>query len=219
MFWILGVCAVAILLAGGWMLNRAINRRAIPPVASQKTSASSRMRIVPFTNLAGGVWDPAFSPDAGQIAFFWDGEGPGNGDLYVQRVGGDRPLRLTHSGSGFQRFPAWSPDGNSIAFLRCDDNGGAALIVPALGGPERKITEVACPSGFLGHLSWTSDGKSLVLADRCVADGPSGVVVFSMDTGVKHCLTAPPAVEVGDFDPTLSLTSKPSHSSVRRHRE
>lgn len=203
-FWAFGAGAVAILLAGGWMLERAIINRASAPKASQNASASSRMRIVPFTNLAGGVWDPAFSPDARQIAFFWDGEDPGNGDLYVQRVGGDRPLRLTHSGSGFQRFPTWSPDGNSIAFLRCDDNGGAVLTVPALGGPERKVTEVACPYGSMGHLSWTSDGKSLIFADRCVVDGPSGVVVFSMDTGVKHCLTAPSAVEEGDFDPILS---------------
>ena len=204
LFWMLGLGAVAILLAGGWKLDRAINRHARTPMASQKTSASSRMHIVPFTNLAGGVWDPSFSPDAGQIAFFWDGEDPGNGDLYVQRVGGDRPLRLTHSGSGFQRFPAWSPDGNSIAFLRCDDNGGSALIVPALGGSERKVTEVACPYGSVGHISWSSDGKSLIFADRCAANGPSGVVVFSMSTGIKHCLTAPPAVEEGDFDPILS---------------
>jgi Tol biopolymer transport system component/DNA-binding winged helix-turn-helix (wHTH) protein len=203
-FWTLGVGAVAVLLAGGWMLERAVIKRPSVTMASQKSSASSQMRIVPFTNLAGGVWDPAFSPDAKQIAFFWDGEDPGNGDLYVQRVGGDGPLRLTHSTSGFQRSPAWSPDGNEIAFLRCDDKGGVALIVPVLGGPERKITEVSCPSGFLGHLNWTSDGMSLVLADRCVANGPSGVVVFSMDTGVRHCLTAPPPVELGDFDPILS---------------
>jgi Tol biopolymer transport system component/DNA-binding winged helix-turn-helix (wHTH) protein len=204
MFFSVASGAVAILLAGGWMLNRAIIERAQAPMASQKDLASAQMRIVPFTNLSGQVWDPAFSPDARQIAFFWDGEDKGNGDLYVQRVGGDRPLRLTNSGSGFQRFPAWSPDGNSIAFLRCDDNGGSALIVPALGGPERRVTDVACPYGSVGHLNWTSDGESLILADRCVTNGPSGVVVFSMVTGAKHCLTAPPVVEEGDFDPILS---------------
>ena len=187
MFWAVGAGIVAILLTGGWMLNRAIIERAKASTASKKDLASAQMRIVPFTNLSGQVWDPAFSPDARQIAFFWDGEDKGNGDLYVQRVGGDRPLRLTNSGSGFQRFPAWSPDGNSIAFLRCDDNGGAALIVPALGGPERRVTDVACPYGSVGHLNWTSDGESLILADRCVANGPSGVVVFSMVTGAKHC--------------------------------
>lgn len=204
MFWMLVVGAVAILLAGGWMLKRNIINLGGTSKSGQNALASPQMRIVPFTNLSGGVWDPSFSPDARQIAFFWDGEDPGNGDLYVQRVGGDQPLRLTHSGSGFQRFPAWSPDGNEIAFLRCDDNGGAALIVPALGGPERKVTEIACPSGFIGHLNWTADGKSLILADRCVVNAPSGVVVFSMATGEKHCLTAPPVVELGDFDPILS---------------
>ena len=97
MFWVLVVGAVAILLAGGWMLKRTIINRGGTSKSGQNALASPQMRIVPFTNLSGGVWDPSFSPDARQIAFFWDGEDPGNGDLYVQRVGGDRPLRLTHS--------------------------------------------------------------------------------------------------------------------------
>jgi Tol biopolymer transport system component len=78
-------------------------------------------------------------------------------------------------------------------------------IVPALGGPERKITEVACPYGNVGYLNWASDGKSLVLADRCLPGGAIGVVVFSMETGAKRCLTAPPFGEgQSDALPVLS---------------
>jgi Tol biopolymer transport system component/DNA-binding winged helix-turn-helix (wHTH) protein len=198
----------AFLLAGGWILNRAITSRAAAKVATNPSPIavpSSRMRTVPLTNLSGAVWSPAFSPDAKQIAFFWDGENPGRGDLYVQLVGADKPLRLTHNRSGFSGSPAWSPDGQEIAFGRCDDSGGKVYIVPALGGPERKITEVACPYNSVGNLNWTSDGKSMVLADPCVPGGAIGVVVFSMETGAKRCVTAPSLGEgQSDFSPVLS---------------
>ena len=201
---VLLLAIAALLLPGGLILRRWITSRAATnpsPIAAP----SSRMRTVPLTNLSGAVWAPAFSPDARQVAFTWDGEGPGQGDLYVQLVGGDKPLRLTHSSTGFTSYSAWSPDGREIAFGRCDDNGGSVYIVPALGGPERKITEVACPYGNVGSLNWTSNGKSLVFADRCVPGGPIGVVVFSMETGAKRCLTAPPLGEgQSDSSPALS---------------
>ena len=130
---------------------------------------------------------------------------PGKGDLYVQLVGGQLPLRLTHTRSEYMNPPTWSPDGREIAFGRCDDNGGAVWVVPALGGPERKITDVSCPYGFIAPISWTSDGRYLVLADSCVAKGPIGIVVFSMETGVKRCLVDLLKGEgLGDTGPLLS---------------
>jgi Tol biopolymer transport system component/DNA-binding winged helix-turn-helix (wHTH) protein len=203
---VFGLAIAALLLIGAWTLRRSVSRAATEATNPRAdTALSSRMRAVPLTNLSGAVWSPAFSPDAKQIAFIWDGENPGRGDLYVQLVGGDKPLRLTHNRSGFSRSPAWSPDGQEIAFGRCDDSGGEVYIVPALGGPERKITEVACPYGNVGYLNWTSDGKSLVLADRCLPGGAIGVVVFSMETGAKRCLTAPPFGEgQSDALPVLS---------------
>jgi Tol biopolymer transport system component/serine/threonine protein kinase len=202
------VCAIV----AGWVLVRSLTSRGMA-VRTAKSgighSPSATMRIVPLTSLPGIAWDPAFSPDSKQIAFFWNGENPVKSDLYVQLVGGDKPLRLTHtSSSGPLHSPAWSPDGREIAFARCDDNGGAIFVVPALGGPERKLTDVVCTLGDVGYPNWTSDGKSLVLSDRCVPDGPKGIVVFSLETGEKRCLTAPPPGNVGDCDPTLSPDQK-----------
>lgn len=202
---VVALAAVVLLLAAGWIMEHSLSSRAVKAPSPKPGTLSSRIRTVLLTNLSGAVWSPAFSPDAKQIAFIWDGENPGRGDLYVQLVGGDKPLRLTHNRTGFSGFPAWSPDGQNIAFGRCDDSGGTVYIVPALGGPEHKITEVACPFGNVGVLSWTSDGKSLVLADHCVPRGSIGVVVFSMETGAKRCLTAPPLGEgQSDSNPTLS---------------
>jgi serine/threonine protein kinase/sugar lactone lactonase YvrE len=208
------VVALAVLLCavGGWLIERSLTSRSMAARAAKSEaghSTSASMRIVPLTSLPGMAWNPAFSPDAKQIAFFWNADNPTKTDLYVQLVGGDKPLRLTHTiSSGPARSPAWSPDGREIAFARCDDNGGAIFVVPALGGPERKLTDVVCTLGDVGFPNWTADGKSLVLSDRCVPDGPKGIVVFSLQTGEKRCLTAPPPGNVGDYDPILSPDQK-----------
>jgi len=166
------------------------------------------LRITQLTSLPGNYGSPTFSPDGKQIAFIWDGENPVRGDLYVQLVGGEKPLRLTHTGTGYVCCADWSPDGRQITFGRCDDNGGAVFTVPALGGSERKLTDAVCQFGNAGYAKWTSDGKSLVLADRCTPDASSGIVVFSLATGEKRCLHPAPAYEVGDSGPILSPDQK-----------
>jgi Tol biopolymer transport system component len=104
----------------------------------------------------------------------------------VQLVGGERPLRLTHTQSGYICCADWSPDGQEIAFGRCTDDGGGVYVVPALGGVERKLTDVACSFGAAGQAKWTADGKSLVLVDGCAPANPPGIILFSIATGEKH---------------------------------
>jgi Tol biopolymer transport system component/DNA-binding winged helix-turn-helix (wHTH) protein len=201
---LIGLSLLAILAATllGYRVLRARAKQTPPK------SQFSNMRITQLTSLPGEYWDPAFSPDGKQIAFIWDGENPVKGDLYVQLVGGQRPLRLTHTSTGHVCCADWSPDGRQIAFGRCDDNGGGVFTVPALGGSERKLTDAACQYGFAGYAKWTADGKSLVLADRCTPDTPPGIMVFSLETGEKRCLHSPPAYDGGDSGPILSPDQK-----------
>jgi Tol biopolymer transport system component/DNA-binding winged helix-turn-helix (wHTH) protein len=207
------IAATLVVLVAGFMFYRAVSNRdararhTIQP--ANAATGSSPMRTVRLTNLPGEVWGPAFSPDGEKIAFIWNGENPIRGDLYVQLVGSERPLRLTHTDHGFVCCANWSPDGRVIVFGRCDDNGGGVFVVPTLGGPERKLTDVVCPFGDSGYPKWIADGKSLLLADRCTPDGPRGLVVFSLETGEKRCLTAPPLYsEQGDSEPVLSPDGK-----------
>ena len=213
------IAAALAILSTGLLVYRAVGNRnasgrGVQP--ANATAASSRMRTVPLTSLPGWVKDPAFSPDGEKIAFIWNGENPVRGDLYVQLVGGERPLRLTYTGSGFICCADWSPDGRQIAFGRCDDNGGGVFIVPVLGGPERRLTEVVCPFGDAGYPKWMADGRSLVLADRCTPDGPRGLVMFSLETGEKRCLTAPPLYS--DYgDSVLALSPDRKTVAFLRH--
>jgi DNA-binding winged helix-turn-helix (wHTH) protein len=134
----IGVALIAALLTA-FLLHRAVsNRGSAPGQIRFSKPTSSRMRVVQLTNLPGVYSCPAFSPNGEQIAFVWDGENPVRGDLYVQFVGGDRPLRLTHTRSGFVCCADWSPDGREIAFGRCDDNGGGVFIVPLSVVPDAK---------------------------------------------------------------------------------
>jgi Tol biopolymer transport system component/DNA-binding winged helix-turn-helix (wHTH) protein len=197
-----GLALLILIAATAFLVHRAIREPAGHDPAAPV--ASSHTRIVPLTSLPGVVWNPAFSPDGKQIAFFWDGDIPTKGDLYVQLVAGGDPLRLTHTHTGFVCCADWSPDGRVIAFGRCDDTGGGIFVVPALGGAERKLTEVTCPFGNAGYPKWTADGNSLVLADRCSPNSPRALMIYSLRTGEKRCLTTPPFASFGDTEPALS---------------
>ncbi|WP_353063682.1 winged helix-turn-helix domain-containing protein [Tunturibacter psychrotolerans] len=199
-FHILGtiVCVVIIVFVAGWIL-RARNHR-----SEHVSRTSARMQMVPILSLPGRVSDPALSPNAEEIAFTWDGENAVRGDVYVHLIGGEKPLRLTHTESGFTCCASWSPNGHQIAFGRCDDSGGAVFVVPALGGAERRVTSVACIYGNAGWPIWTADGKSLVIADHCAPEGAIGIVLFSLATGEKQCLSHPETGDRGDRSPVLS---------------
>jgi serine/threonine protein kinase/Tol biopolymer transport system component len=203
---IFAIAAVALLI---WVGERVADRR------TAASGGARHFRVVPITSLPGAVGTPALSPDGKQVAFFWEPEGREVGDwagliqeksgLYIQLVSGSEPLRLTNPKGGFVGHAAWSPDGREIAFGRCDDDGGAIYTVSALGGPEHKVTDVICMfGGGGGGVNWTPDGKALVLVDRCGSEQIGAIVVFSSETGQKHCITAPPPGSVTDLSPVLS---------------
>jgi Tol biopolymer transport system component len=202
---IFAITAVALLI---WAAERIAYRR------KAASGGTPHFRVVPVTNLPGAAGAPALSPDGKQVAFFWEPEGREVGDwaglnqersgLYVQLVAGSEPLRLTNPKGGFVGHAAWSPDGREIAFGRCDDDGGAIYTISALGGPEHKVTAVICLFGNAGYVNWTQDGKALVLVDRCGSGQIGAIVSFSLETGQKHCITAPPPGNVTDLGPVLS---------------
>jgi Tol biopolymer transport system component/DNA-binding winged helix-turn-helix (wHTH) protein len=184
---IASIVALVLLAAVGEL----IFQRARPDhsTAQQPGSDFTNFQIVPVTSALGEPEFPAFSPDGREIAFIWDGPKRERYDVYAQLVGTDIPLRLTYSKSGLLGAPAWSPDGREIAFIRCDGINDGLYAVPALGGSERKLTSVGCLHTLPSQLTWLPDGKGMLMIDTCSAEESFGVVVFSLATGKKECLT------------------------------
>jgi Tol biopolymer transport system component/DNA-binding winged helix-turn-helix (wHTH) protein len=179
------VALILVAAVGGLLFQRS---RANHAAAQGAGSSSSAFKIVPITSASGNTIFPSFSPDGREIAFIWDGPQLSQYDVYAQLVGADMPLRLTYNKSGLLGAPAWSPDGSEIAFTRCDGKNDGVYVVPALGGSERKLTAVGCYY-VPGPLAWLSDGKAMLMIDRCLPARTFGIVLFSMATGEKRCLT------------------------------
>jgi Tol biopolymer transport system component len=195
--------ASLLLLAAGVLFFLSRGRR--PQTQSSQTQAvTTTVKTYPLMTFPGEIEGLALSPDASQIAFTWNGPNLAKWDIYVQQIGGDRPLQITHTQSGMITGVSWSPDGRLLAFGRCgDENRGALYTIPALGGPERELTDVACDWGE-AQATWTPDGQSLVFSDSCTAGSSLGIAVFTLTTMQKRCLAAPDSNTVDMEDPAVS---------------
>jgi Tol biopolymer transport system component/DNA-binding winged helix-turn-helix (wHTH) protein len=175
-------------------------KRHLPILRRDSAETLSNFHIVPLTNAPGLTWDAALSPDGRQVAYVWLRPERNFPAVYVTLIGSDTPLKISEDKVGFMGGASWSPDRRVIAFARCDgknSKNGAVYLAPALGGPERKLTNVGCENNMPSTLAWSADGERLLMVDRCSASGPFGLVVFSLATGEKQCLTdaGPPSFE------------------------
>jgi serine/threonine protein kinase/Tol biopolymer transport system component len=115
---------------------------------------AARSRPVPRTMFlkrltwdVGLTTDPTRSADGTLLAYASDRSGDGNLDIWVQRVPGGAPVRLTNHRLDDAQ-PSFSPDGSHIAF-RSERDGGGLYIVPTLGGAARLIA----PGGRIPRFS------------------------------------------------------------------
>jgi Tol biopolymer transport system component len=163
-------------------------------------------RVLPVTSLPGFEAEPALSPDGKQVTFTWSDESADNSDLYVRLVDSGQQLRLTDTPED-EFGPTWSPDGTRIAFLRhVEDESGnpvdGIFVISSLGGPERLLTTTRTHEY---GLSWGPDGEQLAIVDKDVPEGPNGIFLFSLESGEKWRLTAPPADYLtGALEPRFS---------------
>jgi len=140
---LLTVCLISA-IGIAWFIRSDSLRSALLPSRSQPKPPSGEPNMVSpnlrssiLTSAPGDARFPSFSPDGRQIAFVWNGEERTHYDIYVQLVGGDTPLQLTHHkrGDGVPGPPQWSPDGREVAFARCNSERDGVYTVPALGAP------------------------------------------------------------------------------------
>jgi hypothetical protein len=84
-------------------------------------------------------YDPAWSPQWGQIAFV--STESGGDEIYVVNPEGDTPQRLTFNTWEWDKHPTWSPDGRQIVFFSNREIGRNQLwIMNADGSGQRNLS-------------------------------------------------------------------------------
>lgn len=164
--------------------------------------SSITWRPTPITHYPGVEQDAAFSPDGQHIAFVWDGNEPGQADIYIQRIGAATPHQLTHA-EAQDRHPAWSPDGREIAFMRyAKDATCTLLIVSVVDQSTRSLAP--CTHNHIPDLVWSPDGRWMAYSTYTQPHGPHRIVLLDATSGSKRMLTAPPISRYGDYAPVFS---------------
>jgi eukaryotic-like serine/threonine-protein kinase len=132
------------------------------------------------TSLSRLTWDgglttyPSVSRDGTLLAYASDRFGRGDLDIWVERLGGGDPIRLT-TDEADDSAPDISPDGTRVAY-RSERNRGGVYVVPSLGGSAHLVASdchdpkyspdgkwLACWTGDIGGGFYPRAARILIL--------------------------------------------------------
>lgn len=164
-------------------------------------------QVVPLTTYAGHETQPALSPDGKRVAFIWDGDVPGQRDLYVREIGKNEPLRLT-STTQMEYSPAWSPDARLLSFVTRD----GVFVVPAAGGAPTRISNARVATDSPAR--WSPDGAWLAVT---LERNPDAIALLPAGGGELRLLTDPEPSYDGDTRPAFSSDGETVYFIRRRN--
>src|SRR4051812_33134733 len=197
--WLAGIPIVLIATAAGWGVWN--------PGTKHEFGVTAKGTML--TGAAGAERSTSFSRDGTQVVYEWERE-DGEHHLYLKVIGSGDPIPLT-AGPGSEYGPAWSRDGKWIAFLRQQQDSAGIYVIAPFGGTALKVADVQ--PFFFGllrrpyrRLDWTADSRHIIVGAFGRPPGMESLLLISVDTGEKTCLTGPAADTMmsGDREPAVS---------------
>ena len=132
---IVGAASAVAMALAMWAFLKAPARA---PAGHDATSVRGlRGAVVRLTTGSDLNTEPVASPDGEWVAYASDRSGEGHLDIWIQRLSGGEPFRLTRDLAD-EREPTFSADGSRIAF-RSERDGGGIYVIPAYTGGEARL--------------------------------------------------------------------------------
>lgn len=169
----------------------------------------SAMRTSRFTSYVGEEMQPSISPDGNSVAFSWNNPEHKKTDIYVKKMNGGNPVRLT-KGQSIDFKPVWSPNGKNIAFLRKYNDSLEVLrliIMTANGEDEQEIMQLHPTDNGYPGIGWSADNSSIFYPEWSETDLSFVIKRIHLATGNKEQITYPTGTW-GDLDPLILYDGK-----------
>jgi Tol biopolymer transport system component/DNA-binding winged helix-turn-helix (wHTH) protein len=156
----------------------------------------------PIAEEAGALGEPALSPNGRQIAYTKGDDFATPYDVWLRRVDGGPPVRLTDDPIDEGR-PAWSPDGDEVAYARQRPGRPCEMVVhPLPAGPARVAGR--CRTNAETVIDWDRSGRALYFEDAPRRGASQAVYRLDIASGAVRPVTRPPAGIEGDNNPHVS---------------
>jgi hypothetical protein len=154
--------------------------------------------LTPLTDpQTGGGWDPRYSPDGTEIAFWretgiWKMTAAGE-------LAGPPAVRLAFEGE-WQHQPAWSPDGGRIYFVSSDPRPGGFGIYTVAASTGEPATEISGREEGWEHYAEPApspDGRTLAFLSS--GGGTSNIILQDLRTGTHSAVLTDPSLVAYPF--------------------